>query len=133
MFVLYTLTVVFHKTALAREWVPNDAQVSQLQKKLTTNPQRSGNKFKIEYTYSYRGKPYFGKTLSFNKSFDSWTAKEGVLIEDIYRIGNTITIYVNPDKPEESVVRRNIRPGLIFLLIFGILFLPSPYLAYKYL
>lgn len=130
---LCQIAVILHKTNLARDWVSSPASVSKFQRLVSTTSKSGSSKFEIEYTYSFNGKEFRGNVFDYNQLLLGWTRKEAVVMGNQYRVGKTIRIYLNPDTPSESVVQRDMRPRLIWPFMFGMVFIFSPFLAYKYL
>ena len=62
--------------------------------------------FELQYNYEVGNKTYLGKRYAFhgNPSFNNKKEAEKLLEE--FPIGKTITIYYQPDSPQESVIKR---------------------------
>jgi hypothetical protein len=62
--------------------------------------------FEVQYNYEVEKKTYLGERYAFhgNPSFKTKAEAEKLLEE--FPIGKTITIYYQPDNPQESVIKR---------------------------
>ncbi len=62
--------------------------------------------FEVQYNYEVDQKPYLGERYAFhgNPSFKTKTEAQKLLEE--FPIGKTITIFYQPDNPQESVIKR---------------------------
>ncbi|WP_371323484.1 DUF3592 domain-containing protein [Dechloromonas sp. ZY10] len=71
------------------------------------------------YRYQWAGREYYGEQLSFSfarsSNFDDWDAE---LAEQLGAPGESFMLWVNPNDPAESVVRRDIRWGEIGAALF---------------
>jgi hypothetical protein len=81
----------------------------------------------IEYTYSYRGRPFRATNV---RSFGMWPNWRGPAqrVVDRYPPGLQVTVFVNPENPWDSVLERGADPYFLpfvlsisgLLLIFGL-------------
>lgn len=62
--------------------------------------------FEISYNYEIEGKTYLGKRYTFQggPSFNTKSLADALLAE--FPIGKKITIYYQPDNPQEAVIKR---------------------------
>ena len=104
----------------ASKWVPTEAKVSSIREDWTDVALRF-SKLRycypvIEYRYKFDGNEYTSRTVSFEAKniwvpeLDHWGIKiaNGAKFWNGWQVGKTITIYVNPDTPSESVIVRGI-------------------------
>ena len=72
---------------------------------------------KVQYEYSVMGKTYTGGRIAFgaSKGFSSRAAAEKVL--ERYPVGETVTVYYNPNNPADAVLEREMRGGGSLLFI----------------
>jgi hypothetical protein len=79
---------------------------------------------RVEYSYAYHGTSYNSKriiTVDIN-----WPKKEAEAVVSRYPTDATVTVWVNPKKPEQAVLERGIRnytARFTFALIIGFFFL----------
>ena len=111
------------KVHKAKDWVESDGLIiySDIETRITTG--RNGGKTyrnKIFYKYSVSSTSYTGKCMFFGDflSFGSYLISRR--IKDKYKLNSTVTLYYNPEKPQESVLCRgfHINIALLFLVNF---------------
>ena len=77
------------------------------------------------YTYMYEGREYHGNRVSLSSGGDNIGDYQQDIGRNLQRaIGDSILVYVNPDKPNDSIIDRGLRWGLlgfksIFVFVFG--------------
>jgi Protein of unknown function (DUF3592) len=77
---------------------------------------------KIEYTYVYQGRTFRGTRLRSLALSVNWSGPARRAVAK-YPVGSTVTLYVNPRYPGESVLERGADPTFIpFILIFSVPF-----------
>ena len=65
----------------------------------------------VAYTYQVDGATYYGNDLAkIETSYQSYADAQGHL--DQYRVGTEVTVYYNPDDPNEAVLEQNTRQRL---------------------
>ena len=117
------------KAVEARSWVEVPARV--LEAKLHESSDSDGTTYQAQatYEYDYQGRTYRSTKVSWDSAHDnigSWQREAFKRIE-IARRGETdgtwINAWVNPKRPEEAVLFRDARPGMIaFMAMFGVVF-----------
>lgn len=99
------------------EWVTVDARIRKL-----FFPGKPGwmNEVILEYEYSYEGQPYKGKR--FNLFPNTVFGKESVeKLKRDYPEGAKVQAYINPQKPVEAVLEKEMGRLPLYFLIWGIL------------
>lgn len=76
----------------------------------------------IEYEYEYRGTTYTGSRINFGGSSGNSNYRKSEEILAQYPINKTITVYYDPNNPEEAVLEQKMGTGGKVMLIVGILF-----------
>ncbi|MDH3748947.1 MAG: DUF3592 domain-containing protein [Gammaproteobacteria bacterium] len=127
VWMLWSIGATFHSAWQMSAWTPTDAR-------LTTagyETHRGDDSFTYEayarYTYSYFGQTFTGDRVSLASGGDNigdYQQDLGSRLSAAMRRGDTITVWVNPDNPTQSIIDRSIRWGLlgfksIFLFVFG--------------
>lgn len=81
----------------------------------------------IKYQYRYRGERYKGSKVKYG---DLWSANYGEASEMVSGVvkGSKITVFVNPRRPNQSVLHRGYKGNPVWLLVFFSVFL---YVAFK--
>ncbi len=126
----------------ARAWEPVPATVTYAKLAVFEDDDRTTHKAETRYTYQWLEQTYRGRNVSFSTGSDS----VGAFQQQAYRIlkehldsKTSITVWVNPDTPGESVVFRQMRldwfsrtaaVALVpFILVAGILIFLCWYLT----
>ena len=79
------------------------------------------------YRYTANGQEYSGDRVglfSGNDNIGSYQQDTGLRLESLWRNGQTVVVYYNPERPSESIIDRDLRWGMvgfrsIFLFVFG--------------
>ena len=105
----------------AEGWLAHPAELIEQHASLapSRSPRRDLTRQEGRYRYQWAGRDYIGERLSFSlarsSGFDDWDAE---LAEQLGAPGEHFMLWVNPDNPAESVVRRDIRWGEIGAALF---------------
>lgn len=73
----------------------------------------------VEYDYTVIGTPYHGSRVAFGADSFGRRQAEGVLAK--YPPGTSVTVYYNPDKPEEAVLEKSAQGTLLFMIVGGVI------------
>ena len=120
LFFVYMISQDFREALATRSWTPTQAVVTLSE----TSPGSNGDhEFHIRYSYPFNGTTYV------SNSYDK-PAKDGTTSDDFadlqklamqYPVDATLTVYVNPANPQQSVVvRRSLWSG--FAMLFPMVF-----------
>lgn len=79
------------------------------------------------YRYTANGQEYRGDRVglfSGNDNIGSYQQDTGLRLESLWRNGQPVVVYYNPERPSESIIDRDLRWGMvgfrsIFLFVFG--------------
>lgn len=80
-----------------------------------TDSDGTSYKVAITFDYEFNGSPYSGGSYNFNVSSSSGKKGKQKVVNK-YPIGTHTTCYVNPGKPEQAVISREI-PGIVYFVI----------------
>ena len=110
-----------------RGWQPTPAQLTSAG--YTTNPGDDSNTYEAyaEYSYQYFGQTFSGNRVSLSSGSDNigdYQQDTGRLLSNAMSRNESITVWVNSDNPNESIIDPTLRWGLlgfksIFLFVFG--------------
>ena len=126
----FFLYLPLQKVMQSSSWVTTPATVvkSQLATKSSTQRSRIDRRdysIHIDFQYTYKGKSYIGKRYDFFRSLDKYSnGGEEAMQEVVNRhpVGAEITCLVNPEKPSESVISREIYFPMLIIGFVPLLF-----------
>ena len=110
----------------SRSWQPVSATL--LSAKLETHHSSKSSTYEAMATYHYQfnGQEYTGKRVSLSHGADnigSFQQTLGHQLERLYRTQQPLQIWVNPDRPQQALINRDLRWGLLSLkMIFVVAF-----------
>lgn len=112
----------------AKSWQATPAVL--ISHKLEVNSGDDSDTYKAvaKYRFKFNGKTYHNDQVSLSSMSDNIGSFHQDLNSKLYRIklnGGQFTVWVNPDNPNESLINRDLRVGLllfngVFIVIFGI-------------
>lgn len=109
---------------ITSEWTRTNATLISKhigEKKILPGTSQSNYRIYVEYEFTVNGKSFVGNTLNL---VELQNGEEAMLMKTaerlIQKIGNNLTIYYNPQNPNQSVVYRGGYMFWIFLLMLGI-------------
>lgn len=125
LLVLFVLVTSLVEWSDIRRWEPVTAYV--IDGGVASESSRYGTIYRAyaEYTYTYSGNTYSGTRVAIGRdNLDDFQNKLGTTLAQAAGSATGIVIYVNPARPAESVVNRDMRwiaagMDLIFIIIFG--------------
>lgn len=110
-------------THRARDWVAVQANVDEAALAVVPGSRRyraSTRSASATYRYTIGGKEYVGTRLGFygsgSDNLGDWQEKMAASLEAARAQGRTITVYVNPEDPADSVVDRELRREMVGLM-----------------
>lgn len=107
----------------ARSWQPVAASVNHAKLARTGT---SSSRAEARYTYEVDGRRYEGIRVGLTKGADNigdWQHQQFTRLDNANQSGMPIQIWVNPNNPTQAVVDRDIRWGLVMLMVpFAVLF-----------
>lgn len=127
VWMLWSISSSFYDAWQMREWVPIEATV--VRGGYDTNSGSDSDTYHAyaEYSYTYQGQRYVGDRVSLSDGGDNigdYQQEMGRRLQNAAARGTTITVYVDPAAPDEAIIDRDLRWGLIgfksiFLFVFG--------------
>ena len=131
------LTQLLYQSVASRFWVAVPGQIVEAQLQHSTvqsshsRPGTSEHPASVyqaqgRYLYQYQGRRYVGHQLSFAQGSDNsrWHQELIQTLSLAQTQGQTVTVYVNPKRPEQAVIWRGSSPTewvmlTLFVLLFG--------------
>ena len=110
------LIIPLQKTAAAKSWNTVQATVVSSKVKSHTSDDSTTYSPYIAYRYEVGGEEYLGDQYTFMGGSSSGRGSKAEIVHQ-YPKGHTFNIYVNPDNPTESVIKRDASKSLLFGLI----------------
>lgn len=123
----YSLATTLIEAREMRSWVASSAEVVRGGYETHTGDDSSTYEAFGEYTYQYQGQRFSNDRVSISGGGDNigdFQTDLGNRLAAAAASREPIIVYVNPDEPQQAVVDRSIRLGLmgfklIFMLVFG--------------
>lgn len=111
----------------AQSWQPVEATIVHVEQVISRGDDSTTYGVEGQYQYEYNGQRYTSNQLNFYSGTDNIGNYQQDLYRKLDRVKSnqqTITAYINPDNPNEAVLDRTIRWGMlgfqsIFLFVFG--------------
>lgn len=110
----------------ARSWQQIPCTIQESRLGLATGPKRDGRESRIEvtYTYSLRGKEYTSSRYDLLGAYTTTDQREKREILARYPKGTRTLCWVNPENPQEAVLKREFSADYLVGLLFS-LFIPA--------
>ncbi len=92
----------------AQTWLSVPGKILESEIRITHNHDNTTSQFPyVSYSYTVKGKSYQGETIRAGEQFFNvrWTGKASE-VTDRYPVGGDVTVYYNPEKPEEAALER---------------------------
>ncbi|MGB5258228.1 MAG: DUF3592 domain-containing protein, partial [Woeseiaceae bacterium] len=127
VWMLWDITGTLYDASQMRSWVPVDATLSQGGYETRSGDDSDTYEAYAVYSYSYDGALYTGSRVSLSDGGDnigSYQQETGRRLQAVAASGGALLVHVDPEAPENSIIDRNVRWGLIgfksiFLFVFG--------------
>ncbi|ACV26031.1 DUF3592 domain-containing protein [Kangiella koreensis] len=111
----------------ARGWQPVEATITHVEQVISRGDDSTTYGVNGSFQYQYQGQSYTSSQLNFYTGTDNIGSYQQDFYYKLSRVKDnqkTITAYVNPDNPNEAVIDKSIRWGMlgfqsIFLIVFG--------------
>lgn len=123
-YLYYTLAISIYNTERAAQWVATPAKVLEYDlavssKSMHDKTSSRTSKVTAKYTYSYNGQEYTGTQVDFTADHADNFAQERRREQMQILAQGDITVYVNPQNPDEVVVDRSLpAEKSLFTIIF---------------
>lgn len=120
---LYLAAEMAVNSARARNWVEVQATIESVELKHNDDSAQ----VRCTYTYTFEGREFTGDRVSFKRgsdNIDTWQKDTYDRLRRHKERKESVACYMNPDRPEEAVLDRDLRVGafcllLIFPIVFG--------------
>ncbi|MDH4253570.1 MAG: DUF3592 domain-containing protein [Gammaproteobacteria bacterium] len=127
LWMLWSVGSNLHDAWRMQDWVPADARLQRAGYETHEGDDSDTYLAFALYDYSFAGQHYSGDRVGIAAGADNvgdYQRDTGRRLQQAWSQGVAITVHVNPSRPAESVIDRNLRWGLvgfksIFLLVFG--------------
>lgn len=127
VWMLWSISHMFFDAARASGWQPVEARLETAGYETHHGDDSTTYEAFATYTYTHYGQTYRGQRVTLFSGGDnigSYQQDLGSRLRRAHRNGETITVWMNPDDPSESVIDRSIRWSMvgfrsIFLFVFG--------------
>ena len=127
VWMLWSISATFYDAWQANGWVAVEAQLSQGGFETHSGDDSDTYEAFARYTYTFNGQRYDGSRVSLSSGGDnigSYQEDLGRRLQNAAGRNESITVFVDPEQPSNSIVDRSLRWGLlgfksIFLFVFG--------------
>ena len=126
VWMLWSVSSTLHDAWQMRSWVPVEAHIETAGYTTSSGDSDTYEAY-ARYTYSYGGARYSGDRVTISSGGDNignYQTSTGNRLSRARTAGTPVTVFVNPQEPQASIVDRSVRWGLlgfksIFLFVFG--------------
>ncbi len=105
----------------SRVWIPADGEVTWA---ITAEEREPGNqpmyRPDIQYAYRYQGEEHLGTQVHVGDFISSNLPGRAQRLVSKYRPGSKVTVYVNPDCPDEALLERGLPREIVFFGLAGL-------------
>lgn len=127
VWMLWSISATFVDAWQMNSWAPTEAHLSRGGYETHRGDDSDTYEAFASYSYYYNDQHYQGSRVSLSSGGDnigSYQEDTGRRLQRAAGNGESVTVFVNPNQPSESIVDRSIRWGLlgfksIFLFVFG--------------
>lgn len=127
VWMLWSISSTFYDVWRMQSWAQIEANLVRGGYETHSGSDSDTYKAYAQYTYSYGGQRFTGERVSLSASGDNigeYQRETGRRLQHALAGGGAILIYISPEDPQESIVDRSVRWGLIgfksiFLFVFG--------------
>ena len=127
VWMLWSVGTTFHDAWRMQSWQPVPAQLTAAGYETHSGDDSDTYKAYASYSYRYGAQTYTGDRVGLAGGGDnigSYQTDIGNRLSRMHSRGESITVWVDPDAPAQSIIDRSIRWGLvgfksIFLFVFG--------------
>lgn len=127
VWMLWSVSSTFYDAWRMQAWVQVEAQLIRGGYTTSSGSESDTYSAYAEYAYTLGGETYIGERVSLSDDGDNigdYQIDMGRRLRNTVSSGKTIVVYVDPDAPQDSIIDRDLRWGLIgfkaiFLFVFG--------------
>ncbi|UTA48107.1 DUF3592 domain-containing protein [Simiduia sp. 21SJ11W-1] len=126
-FLLFSIIPSVVEWAQMQSWQPVSAEVLSANTRVSRGDDSTTYEAQARYRYVYQGGQYESARVGIMSGADNigrWQQARGAELKRALQNKRAITVYVNPNEPQEAVVYRELRWGMlafksIFVVVFG--------------
>ena len=123
----WSIGSTLYDAAQMKHWVPVQAKLLEAGYHTHSGDDSDTYEAYARYSYTYRGRSWSGDRVTIGSGADNigdYQQDTGRRLAAALSRGETITVYVDPERPQHSVIDRDIRWGMIgfraiFVVVFG--------------
>ena len=123
----WSIGSTFHDAARMKHWVPVEAKLLEAGYHTHSGEDSDTYEAYARYSYDYRGRTWTGSRVTLGSGGDNigdYQQETGGRLAAALSRGETITVHVDPEAPQHSIIDRDIRWGMIgfksiFVIVFG--------------
>ena len=127
VWMLWSISGTFYDALQMRDWIAADATLIRAGYTTSSGSDSDTYQAYAEYSYSHGGTRYVGDRVSLSSGGDNigdYQQDTGRRLQTAAARGTAITVFVDPESPDQSIIDRKLRWGLIgfksiFLFVFG--------------
>lgn len=136
---LWSVGIMMSDAVAMRSWTAVPARIVSAGYDTRSGDDSNTYEARAEYRYSMHGRSHIGHRVSIGRGADNigdYQRNLGNRLGRAMSSGRTVTVYVNPSAPEQAIVDRSLRWGVIgfkavFILVFGGIGVGLPILAWR--
>lgn len=133
IFLFYDIITKIPKWVASYSWLETKGIILDLSfKEIEDDEGNISYNVYVKYEYILDGKKYIGKNINLGSSSWSISGNQKKWFKENYKIGNTVTVYFNPDFLSEAILVKGIAGGEYFKIIFAIILLSGGILIYYF-
>lgn len=116
------------KAGESQNWpaAPGTITVSEIRESRSTDDDGNVSVYyypHVEYSYNVGGQPQTGKQVAFGGTQGYATPNQAEMTVKIYPVNSSVTVYYNPQKPQEACLVRSVGKGAKTARVMGIILL----------
>lgn len=118
----------FYESSQMQSWQPIQATLLHAETKYSYSSDANTYQAKARYRYQVNGQQFENARVSIHSGSDNvgeYQREMGRTLINLYNAGKKVTAFYNPENPQDSIIDRNVRWGMIgfqsiFVLVFGL-------------
>ena len=122
---LIKLLVDFRKAKLSKKWLTIEGTIISSELDIETSSDADGDQSttyiaKVTYTYTVDGTEYKSECINFNYGMRTSNRRTQQAVIDLYFPGRHVTVFYNPQDPEQAVLERRVNGAFTTFLVAAI-------------
>ncbi|MBB3166888.1 DUF3592 domain-containing protein [Simiduia aestuariiviva] len=105
----------------SKSWKSHPAKVIEVKIETRTDEGTEESSPKIKYQYRYMGASYIGNKVKYGDLWSTNYRSSNDLLRGVVK-GRDVNIYVNPNRPNQSVLHRGYEGNILWFLVFFCVF-----------